>query len=204
MSQGASPLRSGHDLRLLVGSGEYFPALVAAIDAARAEVRLETYIFDFTGSGADVANALERAARRGVAVRVVVDGYGTPELPASWRLRLEAAGVQWVVFLPPGPFGLLYPRQWRRMHRKLCVVDGTVGFCGGINVLDDFHDPNHGVLEAPRFDFAMRVTGALVQQMHATMETQWRRLQAVRQLRHAQLAGAVDSLLPHGAHGTPA
>ncbi|MES2936224.1 MAG: cardiolipin synthase ClsB [Pseudomonadota bacterium] len=196
-SHGVPPLRSGHDLQLLEGSAGYFPALVADIDAARAEVRLETYIFDFTGSGADIAYALERAARRGVAVRVVVDGFGTPPLPPLWQLRFEAAGVQCLAFFPPGPFGLLYPRQWRRMHRKLCVVDGAIGFCGGINVLDDFHDPNHGALESPRLDFAVRVTGPLVAQMHAAMQLQWRRLRAVHQLRQAHIADAVESMLPH-------
>ena len=57
------PLRAGHALRLLEGSAAYFPALVEAIDAARQEVWLETYIFDFTGTSAEVACALERAAR---------------------------------------------------------------------------------------------------------------------------------------------
>jgi cardiolipin synthase len=196
MSQSMPPLRSGHHLRLLEGSIEYFPALVAAIDAAEAEVWLETYIFDFTGSGADVAYALERAARRGVAVQVVVDGFGTPELPPAWRMRFDEAGVRCLAFFPPGPLGLLWPRQWRRMHRKLCVVDRAVGFCGGINVLDDFHDPNHGALAAPRLDFAVRVTGPLLEQMHATMARQWRRLEAVNRLRQAQITGAMESLLP--------
>ena len=126
------PLRSGHHLQLLEGSGEFFPALVSAIDAALHWVRLETYIFDFEASGADVAYALERAARRGDAVQVLVDGFGCPSVPAAWAQRLEHAGVQWLTFSPPGRFGLLWPGQWRRLHRKLCVVDGALGFCGGI------------------------------------------------------------------------
>ncbi|HEY1230135.1 MAG TPA: phospholipase D-like domain-containing protein, partial [Ramlibacter sp.] len=87
MTHRIPPLRAGHVLRLLEGSAAYFPALVEAIDAARHEVWLETYIFDFTGTGADVAYALERAARRGVNVRVVVDGFGTGEIPQAWALR---------------------------------------------------------------------------------------------------------------------
>ena len=87
------PLRTGHALRLLEGTAQYFPALVEAIDAARHEVLLESYIFDFTGASADVAHALERAARRGAKVRVVVDGYGTGEPPPDWAERLRAAGV---------------------------------------------------------------------------------------------------------------
>ena len=85
MSHALPPLRGGHRLRLLQGSGELFPFLVEAMDAARREIRLETYIFDFTGQGAEVAYALERAARRGVTVKVVVDGFGSEPLPPAWE-----------------------------------------------------------------------------------------------------------------------
>ncbi|MFD1578700.1 cardiolipin synthase ClsB [Ramlibacter ginsenosidimutans] len=188
------PLRAGHHLQLLEGSRHFFPALVAAIDAARSEVLLETYIFDTTGTGADVAYALERAARRGVTVHLAMDGFGTPELPPFWQMRFDAARVEWALFSRPGAFGLLSPGQWRRLHRKLCVVDGTVGFCGGINILDDLHDPNHGALLSPRFDFALRVEGPLVRQMHDTMQRQWSRIEAVGQLRKARLSGAFERL----------
>jgi cardiolipin synthase A/B len=192
MTRAIPPLRPGHEVRLLEGSREYFPALVAAIDAARIEVLLETYIFDFTGSGAEVAYALERAGRRGVLVRLIVDGVGTPVLPPFWRDRFEQAQVHWVVFSPVGRFGLLWPGQWRRLHRKLCVVDRSTGFCGGINILDDFHDPNHGALASPRLDFALRVAGPLVGEMRATLVRQWSRIEALGQLRRAKWSGALD------------
>src|SRR6187551_3791499 len=130
MARGVPALQPGHHLQLLEGSRAFFPALVTAIDAALHEVLLETYIFDVTGSGAEVAYALERAARRGVLVRVVVDGVGCPSLADGWQSRLELAGVHWVVYSPVGVLGLLWPGQWRRLHRKLCVVDQRVGFCG--------------------------------------------------------------------------
>jgi cardiolipin synthase len=141
-----------------------------------------------------VAYALERAARRGVLVRVLVDGVGTPQVPPFWQMRFEAARVQWLVFRPTSLFGLLSLRQWRRLHRKLCVVDRSVGFCGGVNILDDFHDPNYGALHAPRLDFALRVEGPIVPQMRATMASQWSRLQAVSRLKRAQWSGAVELL----------
>jgi cardiolipin synthase len=191
MPHAVPPLRPGHHLQLLEGSRDLFPALIAAIDAARSEVLLETYIFDFTASGAEVAYALERAARRGVLVRLIVDGAGTPELPAFWRDRFDQAPVQWAVYSPLGRLGLLWPGQWRRLHRKLCVVDGATGFCGGINILDDFHDPNHGPLESPRFDFSLHVQGPLVQEMRATIVRQWSRIMALGQLKRAQWSGAL-------------
>ena len=194
MPHAVPPLRAGHHLQLLEGSRGFFPALVTAIDGARREVLLETYIFDFTGSGADVAYALERAGRRGVAVRLVIDGFGTPQLPAFWQMRFDEARVQWALYSRTGSLGLLWPGQWRRLHRKLCVVDGTVGFCGGINILDDFHDPNHGPLASPRLDFSLRVEGPLVQQMHDTMQRQWSRIEAVGQLKRAQWTEALELL----------
>jgi len=192
MTHAVPPLRAGHHLRLLEGSRAFFPALVAAIDAAHREVLLETYIFDFTGSGADVAYALERAGRRGVAVRLVMDGFGTPELPPFWEMRFDAARVQWALYSRTGSFGLLWPGQWRRLHRKLCVIDESMGFCGGINILDDFHDPNHGALSSPRFDFSLQVEGPLVQQMRETMQRQWSRIEAVGHLKRAKWSGAFE------------
>lgn len=194
MTQGIPPLRPGHRLDLLAGSREMFPALVGAIDGAHTEVRLESYIFDFTGAGAEVAYALERAARRGVAVMVVVDGFGTAPLAPDWKERFVQAGVQWRVFAASGRVGVLWPANWSRLHRKLCLVDSEIAFCGGVNILDDFHDPSHGQLEHPRFDFALRATGPLVEQVQAAMLRLWQRLEAAHKLRHVQLAGAIGTL----------
>jgi len=184
-------LRTGHGLLLLEGSAELFPAMVAAVDSAQREVWLETYIFDFSAGSAEVAEALLRAAGRGVAVRVVVDGFGTPQLSPPWRERLEAAGVSWLVYAPVGSLGVLWPGSWRRLHRKLCVIDGHIGFCGGINQLDDWHDPNHGALDSPRLDFAVRVTGPIVQDMRSAMEQLWQRTRALRRLDPQALADAL-------------
>lgn len=192
--QRSSTPRTGHELQLLQGSGELFPVLVKAIDAAMREVRLETYIFDFTGPASEVAYALERAARRGVSVKVLADGFGTVPPAPAWRERLLDAGVDWRVYAPLGRLGMLWPGNWRRLHRKLCVIDGQVAFCGGINILDDFHDPNHGALQAPRLDFAVRVAGPLVLEAQAAMAQLWLRVQAMGDIRKAWLTGALESL----------
>jgi cardiolipin synthase len=186
----AVPLRPGHDVQLLQGSEAFFGALIEAMDAAQTQVRLETYILDFTGSGAEVAEALVRTARRGVCVMLVVDGFGTGPLPPEWCQRFDEAGVLWRIYRLPGRFGLLLPSAWRRLHRKLCTVDGRIAFCGGINILDDFHDPNHGALEFPRLDFAVRATGHLVGEVEQTMAQLWDRLQGLRSARQHDLPGA--------------
>ena len=108
-------LRPGHAIDLLKGGEALFAALAQAIDAARAEVLLESYIFEFAGAPLAVAEALERAAARGARVRVVVDGIGTGDVPAEWQERWKAAGVQWRVYNPARGWRVLMPRRWRRM-----------------------------------------------------------------------------------------
>jgi cardiolipin synthase A/B len=162
-------------LQLLEGSQELFPAMVASINSALLSVQMETYIFDLTATGATVATALEQAAIRGVLVRVMVDGFGTPSLPDEWVQRFKAAGVQLLTYEPIVTLGIFLPSQWRRLHRKLCVIDSDVAYCGGINVLDDWHDPSYGALAAPRFDFSVRVSGAIAKDVHQATRMLWER-----------------------------
>ena len=198
MAARAADPRDPHRIKLLQGGQELFPALVAAMDRARSEVRLETYIFDFKGDAAQVAEALIRAALRGVTTWVVVDGVGTPDLPQPWRERFRASGVQWQVYAPLGALGLLIPSRWRRLHRKLCVIDGRLAFCGGINILDDHHDPHHGPLAQPRLDFAVRAAGALVLQAQEATAQLWWRMQSVQEMRAHDLPHAFSTLRTGG------
>lgn len=189
-----------HRICLLQGGGEYFPALVAAINASYQEVLLETYIFHVEGAVVAVAEALVRAAQRGVEVRIAMDGVGTPPLPAYWQAQFEAAGVQWHRFLPLHGLGVVVPGRWRRLHRKLCVVDGRLLFCGGINLLDDFLDPNHGPQSVARLDYAVCVSGPQVVVAQRVMVRFWSRLQARYQLQDLQFRAAGRTLL--GQMGT--
>jgi cardiolipin synthase len=184
-------LRNSDALQLLQGGQALFPALIQAFDAASARIQLESYIFDLHGAGAQVAAALVRAARRGVSVQVLVDAIGTDALPDDWSDKFAQAGVQWCMYSPlTSRLGLLVPERWRRLHRKLCVVDREVVFCGGINILDDFYDPNHGKLSAPRFDFAVAATGTLAVEAAEAMALLWWRVQAGYSARERHLGVA--------------
>lgn len=166
---------SGNEVVLLHSGREYFPALLAAIAAARSSIYLETYIYHDDATALAVTEALAAASQRGVAVRVTVDGFGTHVFPKALRGRFEAAGVALAVFRPE--LGVWWPslQRLRRMHRKLALIDDEVGFVTGINILDDLVDPNHGALDAPRFDFAVRVRGPVVGRMALAMKSQWLR-----------------------------
>ncbi|MFM8555310.1 MAG: phospholipase D-like domain-containing protein [Betaproteobacteria bacterium] len=93
-------LRQGHQVRLLQSGAEFFPALEQAIDSAVTSVWIETYIFNDDASGQRIASALASAARRGVEVRVVVDGYGTGEPRGRIAQLLASAPLDLRVFRP--------------------------------------------------------------------------------------------------------
>ena len=200
-----SGFQKSQSLQLLQGGQALFPALIKAIDEAQTWVQLETYIFDVHGAGAAVAEALIRAARRGVTVQVLVDGIGSEALTAEWQQKITTAGVQWCVYSPLGAgfrgLGILMPDRWRRLHRKLCVIDQRIVFCGGINVLDDFYDPNHGDLLAPRFDFAVAVTGPLAVAAADAVALLWWRVQAGYSARQRHLSAAWERFKAAGYGG---
>lgn len=160
---------AGHTLRLLRCGEEYFPRLIAEIDAASESVFIETYIYATDGSGRRVADALQRAAQRGVSVHLLVDGFGSAEFPQRWRDELRASGVQVLVFRPQISWLTLRRKRLRRLHRKLALVDGRTAFIGGINIIDDTSDGT-GV---PRLDYAVELHGETVQRIHASMRRLW-------------------------------
>ena len=163
----------GHnDIRLLHCGAEYFPALIAAFDAARSEIYLETYIFAADATAAGVKDALLRAAQRGVQVNVMTDWVGTGSRYSKiLENEIEAAGARYRSFNP------WFVRGIARMHRKLCVVDRELAFLGGLNIVDDLHDDDHPniTLPAPRWDFAVRITGPLVAAIHWEAALHWAR-----------------------------
>jgi cardiolipin synthase len=163
----------GHnDIRLLHCGAEYFPALIAAFDAARSEIYLETYIFAADETADSVKAALLRAAQRGVQVNVMTDWIGTGNGYSKLLAQeLTAAGARYHCFNP------WFLRGVSRMHRKLCVVDRELAFLGGLNIVDDLHDDDHPniTLPAPRWDFAVRIAGPLVAAIHWEAALHWAR-----------------------------
>ena len=161
----------GNRLTLLRNGEQYFPALVAAIDAARLEVFLESYIYADDETGSLVTDTLARAAARGVHVRLLIDGFGAREFPERWRRALIGAGGRVLIFRPEFARLRLRRGRLRRMHRKLAAIDGAVAFVGGINIIDDFDGPAE---RRPRYDYAVRVEGPLAAEIRAAAARLWR------------------------------
>ena len=127
---------ANNDVTLLESGSTYFPALLAAIDAAQHEILYETYIYAEDDTARAVTDALIRAARRGVKVRVLADWFGTGNRTAC-RLKEAFCGacVHYRMFNP------WFKRGAARSHRKIAVMDRQVAFVGGINTNDDnLHD----------------------------------------------------------------
>ncbi|MCW5633845.1 MAG: cardiolipin synthase ClsB [Rubrivivax sp.] len=175
----------GNRVDLLEGGNELFPRMREAIAAAAREVWLATYIFHDDDTARSLLDDLCRAAARGVAVHVVLDGFGSNGTLPAIRRRLEGTAVQLEVFRPLERWwAWLQPGQLRRLHQKLCVCDtgegGEVAFVGGINVIDDRLDLRHGWTEQPRLDFAVEVRGPLATAVHATARAMWARAHLAR------------------------
>jgi len=143
---------------LLENGTEYFPAVVKAIDAASSEVLVETFILFDDVVGQDIQQALIRAARRGVSVDLMVDGYGSDELSDAFIGAMTESGVRFHVFDPRPRFLGVRTNVFRRMHRKIVAVDRERAFIGGINFSAD-HLPDYGP-EAKQ-DYAVLVEGPL-------------------------------------------
>jgi cardiolipin synthase A/B len=168
----AQPLTSGNQIQPLLNGDEAFPAMLAAIESASTSISLATYIFDNDASGKQFVAALGRAVARGVAVRVLIDAAGARYSWPPIAHKLKQAQIPFATFLPSS---LLAP--WRvatinlRNHRKILVVDGQIGFTGGINirhgnVLAD--QPKHAVQ-----DLHFRVAGPVVTYLQEAFANDW-------------------------------
>ncbi|MBM7061899.1 cardiolipin synthase ClsB [Pseudomonas sp. UL073] len=155
--------RDGNEVRLLINGEEYYPRAFEAIRAAREEVLVETFIIFEDKVGRAFKNALIAAAQRGVRVELTVDGYGTSELSAEYVGALTEAGVKIHVFDPARRVFGLRTNLFRRMHRKILVVDGERAFIGGINYSAD-HLGDFGPMA--KQDYAIEVRGPVVADIH--------------------------------------
>lgn len=160
----------GNQVTLLHNGEAYFPAIEAAFDRARHEIYLETYIYENDASGQRIADALKRAALRGVKLYLLIDGYGSKDLPRSMLDYLRAGGVNTLIYRPKISPWTFKRERLRRMHRKIAVVDREIAFVGGINIIDD--SESTGDLP-PRYDFAVAVEGPLVEEIRLSARRLW-------------------------------
>ncbi len=165
---GASTARS---VRLLVDGAATYAALLEAIRGAREHVHLEYYICTPDRTGRALVEALAERARAGVKVRLLLDAVGSSKARSRFFAPLLEAGGEFAWF-HPSRFGRVWTRTWinMRTHRKIVVVDGRVGFTGGINVTDDEND----ALRADAYrDLHLRIEGDAVRALQVVFVEDW-------------------------------
>lgn len=165
------PLCGNNHISALINGEQFFPRLIEAIDGAETYVVLSSYLFSPNGIGGEVVDALGRAARRGVTVRVLIDGIGAWYSLQRAVRPMRRAGVQVYLFRPPG----LVPPSLDinlRNHRKIAVVDDRIGFFGGINI-DQRHmvdDPNN---RHATEDVHFEARGPVVHELYRSFSVDW-------------------------------
>lgn len=164
------PLCERNHIRILRSGDEAYPAMLAAIESAQKTIALETYIFDNDSQGRLFVDALARAQKRGVEIRVLIDAIGVRySRPAiTWALRRN--GIPHALFMTTA-LGLRMPYANLRSHRKILVVDGRIGFTGGMNIREDFVSTVAGDKAAN--DTHFQVEGPVVLQLMATFAHDW-------------------------------
>ncbi|MEW4569620.1 cardiolipin synthase [Tautonia sp. JC769] len=165
-------LLGGNRVRLLDGGDETYPAMVRAIDQARRSITLLTYIFRNDEAGIPVAEALARARSRGVEIRILIDGLGSVHEGAPIVEHLRGLGLDVALFIPTlRPDWMRYANL--RNHRKVMVIDGHLGFTGGMNILDDFLSKPSEVHPVHARDAHFEICGPVVTTLQQSFADDW-------------------------------
>ncbi|MBF8743415.1 MULTISPECIES: cardiolipin synthase ClsB [Pseudomonas] len=159
------PWVDGNHVELLINGEQYYPRVFEAMAQAREEILLETFIIYDDKVGQQLQQVLIDAARRGVRVEVAADGYGTADLPDAFICAMTDAGIRFHAFDPQPRLVGMRTNLFRRLHRKIVVIDGERAFIGGINYSAD-HLGDFGPMA--KQDYAVEVCGPVVAQVHAT------------------------------------
>ena len=163
------PLVNGNRAAVLVNGDEIFPAMLDALRKARRTITFEMYIYWSGRIGEEFAQVLSERAQAGVKVHVLLDGVGSGKIDERYIERMRRAGVEVERYNPPRFYTI--GRLNNRTHRKLVVIDGAVGFTGGVGIADQWtgnaQDPQHWR------DTHFRIEGPAVAQMQSAFMDNW-------------------------------
>lgn len=188
------PPSTAQRVDLLVDGAATYDALLEAVAAATDHIHLEYYIYTPDRSGAALRDALLERARAGVTVRLLLDAVGSSKMPGKFFAELLAAGGE-LAWFHPMRFGRVWERPWLnlRTHRKIVVIDGRIGFAGGINITDDENDR---LREDAYRDLHLRIEGDAVRALQLVFVEDWAYATGNR-----DFIGGVARAMPAPAHG---
>ena len=163
------PVVGGNRFEALVNGDEIFPSMLEGMRSAQHTITFETFIYWSGAIGEEIARVLADKARAGIAVHVLLDWVGSSKMDKRYQQMLREAGVQLVLYHKPHWTGL--GRMNDRTHRKLLVIDGRIGFTGGVGIADEW--TGHAQDEKHWRDTHFRVEGPAVGQMQAVFMDNW-------------------------------
>jgi cardiolipin synthase A/B len=163
------PIVDGNRVEVLLNGDRIFPAMLAAIHSAEHSITFETYIYWSETIGKEFSEALSERARAGVKVHLMLDFIGSMKMDAASMARMKAAGVQLERFHQP--VWWKFTKLNNRTHRKVLVVDGKIGFTGGVGIADQWR--GNAQDKAHWRDSHFRVEGPVVGQMQAVFTDNW-------------------------------
>ncbi len=163
------PILEGNQVEVLLNGNQIFPAMLADIRRARRSITFETYIYWSGSIGKEFADALSERARAGVKVHVLLDWVGSVKMEPALLDQMKQSGVQLERYHKPDWWN--FKRLNNRTHRKVLVIDGMIGFTGGVGIADQWRgqaeDPEHWR------DTHFRAQGPVVAQMQAVFNDNW-------------------------------
>ncbi|MBD0379637.1 cardiolipin synthase [Paenibacillus sedimenti] len=196
-----SPITPNNQVEVLTNADATYTSMLEAIDQARLHIHFEFYTIRHDEIGRTFQEALIRKAREGVKVRVIYDGIGSYSLSSDYIHKLKRAGIDVYSFLPP-LIAFFDKRMNYRNHRKIVVIDGIVGFLGGINIGDEYlgGDPKLGFWR----DTHLKLLGDAVYYLQQTFLTDWQFVSGKRLTEdtffpeHAQPASSMVQVISSG------
>ena len=163
----------GNQIELLKNGKEYFAAVIQSIKQAKQSIFVEAYIFSRDVTGEKILAALKAAAKKGIKVYLLLDGFGSRDLSQKTIDEIKASHIHLLFYHPKISPYQMKRISLRRLHRKMFLMDHKIAFVGGINIIDDMNVPNG---KAPRIDYAAQLKGPVVPLISRSMVKLWKRV----------------------------
>jgi cardiolipin synthase len=188
---------------VLENGDEFFPRVFQCIKEAKRDVLIETFIFFADEVGKQLRDVLVETARKGVHVCVTVDGYGSPDLTAEFIASMATEGVHFQIFDPRPKLLGMRTNLFRRLHRKIVVIDGTRAFIGGINFSEDHliesgsTAPSHA-----KQDYSVEIEGPVVEEIHLFAQSAFRQKDNLQDPHRPWYRRHSKSVVQNGSNGS--
>ena len=170
-----APVGSGNTVDVLLNGDQIFPAQLAAIRSARETITYAQYFYEESPIAREFAEAFADRCRAGVRAHILLDGFGTLQMPAEYRETMTSAGCQVATFRPLSPLSLIavagFGRANKRNHRRILVVDGRIGFTGGSGISPKWM--GDGRTKGHWRDTDVRVEGPVVASLQGAFVENW-------------------------------